>query len=390
MRERNESIIASREVVKRITFPEFMSPELMAQWIESIPQFLLKDLKDPEWPQTPTCDLNLTRDGYGAISVKDESVNPTGTMKDRPAWEFVKLYADYAFGLFLRTSGFNEAKAKDFLSKQRIPRFTLITSGNEGAAVATAFERYGLPPPKIVVGRMALAQEVKRLSRLRADIYRVDLSKRLDPMLMKVITENEHGVEITSQSPHFLPQVVFYDWLVHECFREQPDDVYVPYGSGRLMENFLTWQSLTLHNGMNPDPRLGVQGEDPSVIRDMISCVQRLNVFGAEPSNPDSDADKLTAPYKPFLIFREEDIESQATLHRTGAETAKISVEESYIHGAYEIFQREGIKAEVSAAAGLALYMQRCDSVGKKERDRIITRKALIVNTGRGSDIEPS
>jgi len=361
----------------------------MVQWTESIPRFLLKDLKDPEWPQTPTRNLDLTRDGYGAISVKDESVNPTGTMKDRPAWELVKLYADYAFSLVLRTAGFSEAKAKDYLSKQRIPRFTLITSGNEGAAVATAFERYGLPPPKIVIGKTALAQEVERLSLLRADMYRVDLSKKLDPMLMKAITENENGVEITSQSPHFLPQVVFYDWLVHECFREQPDDVYVPYGSGRLMENFLTWQSLTLHNGMNPDPRLGVRSKDPSVIRDAISRVQRLTIFGAEPSNPNSDADKLTAPYKPFLIFRAEDIASQVTLHRTGAETAKVSVEESYIHAAYEIFRREGIKAEISAATGLALYMQRCDGVGERERDRIITRKALVVNTGKGLDIEP-
>lgn len=384
MGERNESIIASREIIKKVDFPEFMSPELMQEWIESIPRFLANDLKYPEWEQTPTRTLDLTAEGYGMISVKDESVNPTGTMKDRPGWELVKLYGDYSFGLFLQTIGLSEAKTKDFLRRQRIPRLTLMTSGNEGTAVAAAFEKYNLPPPKIVIGSSLKQSEKKRLKSLRADIYSVDLSRKLDPAMMKVVTDNENGIEITSQSPHFLPQVVFYDWLAHEIFRERPDDVYTPYGSGRLLENLLTWQTLTLRH---PDPRLGVDPKNQSAVQEAVSAVQKINVFGAEPAAADSVADKLTASFKPFLIFKAADVRSQVALHRTGHETAILKVGEEYIRRAYEIFQREGITSEPSAAAGLALYLQRCDQAGKREKDRIIARKALVVNTGKGLDI---
>ncbi|MBI2483558.1 pyridoxal-phosphate dependent enzyme [Candidatus Uhrbacteria bacterium] len=388
MRDRGEAILANREIVKKVEFPQFMSPELMQEWIDRIPRFLSYDLKNPEWRPTPHRVLDLSADGYGIISVKDESVNATGTMKDRPAWELVKLYADYAFGLFLRTSGLTEAKAKDFLATQRIPQCTLITSGNEGTAVAKAFEQYNLPPPKLVVGTTIHTTDEQKIRNLRADVYKIDLSKKISSTMMKLLTENEHGVEITSQSPYFLPNVIFYDWLVHEVFRQKPNDVYVPYGSGRLMENFLTWQSLTLSKG--PDDRLGVHPGDANAIQEMVASIQRMNIFGAEPAKKDSQADKLTASFKPFLIFQDRDIRSQVTLRRTGDDTGKFKVREECVTMGYEILKKNGIQAEPSAAAGLALYLQRCDTATKKEKDAMLSRKTLIVNTGKGLDIEPT
>lgn len=386
MRESREALLASREIIKKVEFPQFMSFELMQEWIDTIPRFLNYDLKNPEWQPTPERKLGSSTDGYGVVSVKDESVNITGTMKDRPAWELVKLYADYAFGVALRTAGFSQAKAEDYLKCQRIPHFTLITSGNEGAAVAVAFERYKLPPPKLVVGNTINPTDEERVKKLRADIYKVDLSKKISPSMMKLLTENENGVEITSQSPHFLPNVIFYDWLVHEVFRGQPDDLYVPYGSGRLMENFLTWQSLTLSKG--PDARLGIRQGDTAALQEMVARVQKMNIFGAEPAKKDSQADKLTAPFKPFLIFQDQDIRSQVDLHRTGEHTGKFKVREEYITRAYEIFRKHGVQAEPSAAAGLALYLQRCDTATKRGRETLLSRRAVIVNTGKGLDID--
>ena len=45
---------------------------------------------NPHWPSTPIIKINVS--GFQNIFVKDESVNPTGTHKDRMAWEMVVTY----------------------------------------------------------------------------------------------------------------------------------------------------------------------------------------------------------------------------------------------------------------------------------------------------------
>ncbi len=49
----------------------------------------------PRFPATPTIRLKNFQNTYGFndVWVKDESINPTGTHKDRMAWEIVVTYS---------------------------------------------------------------------------------------------------------------------------------------------------------------------------------------------------------------------------------------------------------------------------------------------------------
>ncbi|MDP2669942.1 MAG: hypothetical protein Q8O99_02915 [bacterium] len=48
---------------------------------------------DPKFPATPT--YQITVPGFSNVRLKDESHNPTGTHKDRMAWEIVVTYKDF-------------------------------------------------------------------------------------------------------------------------------------------------------------------------------------------------------------------------------------------------------------------------------------------------------
>lgn len=360
-----------RTVVKTVAFPRFMSPELMDRWGEGIPAFSEADPRRPEWKATRVIEMDLSKKGYGLVYVKDESdrtSNPTGTIKDRPAWELTTLYRDFARGVYLKIRGGTLQKGD--LQKQVIPRLSLITAGNEGRAIAECFAKYNLPPPKLIVGSDVKKSILDELKKLRADIYVVDLSQQLSPEKIKALTDNVDGIDITSVRS-IEPQSIFYDWHVHEVFNESPDQIYAPFGSGRLVENYLTWQERSLRNDSEgrKDPRLRVA----------VNKVISMDVFGAEPKVYPSIADKLASPFKPFLIFNDEDMRALVNLSFTGQKTSRQPVSEDYIREAHKIFTEESIEAEPSAAAGLALYMHRFEQGLVDRRSKVI-----IVNTGKG------
>lgn len=361
----------NREIKKEISYPESMNYELVEKWGDGIPSFAESDPKSPEWKSTPIIPIDLSREGFGEIFIKNESdraSNPTGTIKDRAAWELATLYRDYARSLYLKIKTGSVKRGE--LEKFKIPRLSLISSGNEGRAIAECFLKYDLPPPKILVGKNTKEEIVGELLKLRADVYVTDLSKNLKPEDIKAITNNPNGIDLTSTRA-LDPSSVFYDWHVHEVLNEKPDEIYVPYGSGRLMENYLFWQAKSIRNDMQgkKDPRLKIP----------ISKIVDINIFGGEPEKYPSKADKLDAPYKPFLLFQDEDIKSFVNLAFTGKNTGKEKFSEEYIKEAHKILTSHKIEAEISAAAGLAIYMNRFEKglIGKE-------KKIIIVNTGKG------
>lgn len=360
-----------REIKKEVEYPRFVNYEMVEKWGDGIPTFAEADPRAPEWKSTPVIPVDLSKDGLGEIFVKNEAdreSNPTGTIKDRAAWELATLYRDYARALYLkiRTGTLDKKDLEQLVT----PRLSLITAGNEGKAIAECFKQYDLPPPKLITGKDVRASIMAELLKLRADIYTTDLSRELTTADIKQISNNSDGIDITSIRA-IEPSSVFYDWHVHEAFNESPDEIYVPYGSGRLMENYLVWQARTMRNESEGrrDPRLKVPA----------SKVIAMNVFGAEPSEYPSDADKLAAPFKPFLLFKDEDIDAVVNLSFTGSQTGKSKITEEQIRQAHQLLASHGIEAEPSGAAGLGLYVDRFERGLVKKG-----KKSLIVNTGKG------
>ena len=356
-------------VVQEIEYPKFMSFELLDKWADGIPIFSKRDAEHPEWKPTPVFPLDLSSEGAGRVYIKNEadrSSNPTGTIKDRAAWELTTLFRDYARAISLRKKA---GLQKESIDSLEIPRFSVITAGNVGKALSEVFKKYQLPPIKIIVDFSISSQRLEALKKLYADIYMVDLSrKKLSPQEIKKLTNNGNGLDITSVKS-IEPNAIFYDWHVHESFNENPDEIYVPYGSGRVFENYLTWQYRTSRsaNERDIDPRL----------RTSIEKVIGISILGAEPERADSAADKLTKRYN-FDIFDDEDISALSNLRFTGKSTGVYRVPESKIRQAYEILSKY-CETEPSGSAGLALYLQRFNEGKIDTRDKV-----LIVNTGKG------
>lgn len=360
-----------REVKKELEYPRCVTYEMVEKWGDGIPAFAEADPHAPEWRTTPSILIDLSGDGFGEIFVKDESSlesNPTGTIKDRAAWELATLYRDFARALYLKIR--IGALDKKNLEKIVLPRLSVITSGNEGKAIAECFKKYDLPPPKLIIGKDTRLSIVDELLKLRADIYAIDLSRELTVEDIKRLSSNLDGVDLTSIRS-IEPSSVFYDWHVHEAFKEIPAEIYVPYGSGRLMENYLVWQARSLRNESEGrrDPRLKIP----------VSQVISMNIFGAEPAEYPSQADKLGAQFKPFLLFEDEDIQALVSFALTGSETGKYKITEKHIQQAHQLLTSHGIEAEPSGAAGLALYLDRFER-GLVQQGK----KVLIVNTGKG------
>jgi threonine synthase len=357
-----------RIVVKETEFPERMNWNLVQQWAE-IPLFPESNPDKPEWGVTPVITADLSKDGYGVVHIKNEadtSVNPTGTIKDRAAWELATLYRDFARGIVLRN---NQHAINGNITDIPVPRLSVITAGNVGKAVSYAFSKHGLPPVKLLVDENLPRSRLQALKKLHADVYATDLNRKLTAKDAQRLTNNEEGIEITS----FIgiePHSNFYDWHVHQALNEEPDEVYVPYGSGRLMENYLTWQLRSLRNT--------VQKRKDRRLKAPVSKVISTDVFGAEPEDPDSIADKLTKKFNPFVLFKEPDIKGLKTFGATGKATGVYKVTEEKIRQAYEIMNRY-CPAEPSAAAGLALYLQRHEAGLVNPREKV-----LVINTGKG------
>jgi len=305
-----------------------------------IPFFDKTDSSNPEWEPTPVIQI------ADNVFVKNEAVNPTGTIKDRVAWELTTLFRDFA-----RTGS------------TQILRYSILTAGNVGTAISESFRKYGLPPIKMLVDENISANILDSLKKLYADIYSANLSVQLTPNEIKRLTNNVDGIDITS-AMIVEPHAIFYDWHVHEAFNEEPNEIYVPYGSGRLMENYLTWQ---FRNARSKDSRLQVP----------VNTVLDISILGAEPSKK-SIADKLSKDHNPFTAYDTEDMAVLSRLAFSGQRTGKYFIADESIQKAYELMS-QFCETELSACAGLALYLQRLESGAVNPRDKV-----LVINTGKG------
>lgn len=342
-----------RRIVQEANYPKLWdmeSLEKVASHWERIEQERL---------HTPLRNLDLRKDGYGQVLVKDESVNPTGTHKDRLGYAMAEQFVFESKTLYqhyLNNPSVYEHD-KNLPSRNSIQRFSLITSGHGGMALATAFKKYELPPPKLLLDQNTPADVIQTLTQTGADVYTADFSKKsLSREDILALTNNEFGVDLTSENlGDFGYWRTFYPYLAREVFREQPQHIYVPYGSGNLYEGLLSIQ--------------------PSLPKNLW----QTNIYGGEPADPNTKAIMLAAPSKPFKYFDPVEMQRLHEEKKTGKFTGVYKVFEVAIEDAHSLYQKHGIKAGYSSADALALYMTQYAT--NKEA---AAGKTIIINTGRG------
>lgn len=305
---------------------------------------------DPKFPATPTVRIRVP--GFSNVWLKDEGVNPTGTHKDRMAWEMVVTYRDFLL-------------AKQRGLRLRLPAMSIISSGSAAIAIQTQLTRYGLPNLKVLVHRDLNPEIIATLKAIGCEVYATNLSNI--PLRWKEIlrlTKNPNGFDITSGEA-LDPTTRFYDWMSYEIINSSPDYCFVPFGTGNLYENILNINKREVST-THHDPRFS--GD--------VDKLRRCNFLGATTRNPKSRADKLYSPHLPFAHYDEQWIRLYRFAGFCGSESNVHAIQERKLAEAMKLAEDQRIATEPSGIAGLALFLQMKDGIPKN-------KKILIVNTGK-------
>lgn len=307
---------------------------------------------NPKFPATPTFKISVP--GFSNVWLKDESVNPTGTHKDRMAWEVVVTYRDFLL-----------AKKRGQITGP-LPQMSLISSGSAAMAIQTMLRKYGLPRLKVLVDVHVKASVLDSLKKIGCEVFQTDLSKKAfawNEILS--LTNNRGGFDITS-SQALDPDTRFYDWMSYEILNNSPDYCFIPFGSGTLYENVLNVNKHEV-SSENHDPRF----------KGNVDALRKCNFLGATTNNPQSKAaEKLYSPHLPFVHFDEQWISLYRYAGFCGQESNVYLLDENSLDDAMELAQAQSITCEPSGIAGLALLLQLKDKIPKN-------KKILVVNTGK-------
>ena len=326
---------------------------LKSIWIASendprLPEF---PADNPKFPATPTYRIKVP--GFSNVWLKDESHNPTGTHKDRMAWEIVVTYKD-----FLLAKKLGQIKGV-------LPQMSLISSGSAAVAIQTQLRKYQLPNLKVLLDKNFDPAIIQVLKSMGCEIYQTDLSAR--PFNWKEIlklTKNPRGFDITS-SEALDPTTRFYDWLSYEILNSSPEYCFIPFGTGNLYENILNINKKEIST-KNHDPRF--KGD--------LKVLRRCNFFGVTTNNPKSKADKLYSPHLPFVHYDEQWIRLYRYAGFCGPKSNVYLMKEKYLNQAMALVADQGVACEYSGIAGLALMLQMKNQLPRN-------KKMLIVSTGK-------
>jgi hypothetical protein len=306
----------------------------------------------PKFPATPTYQIKIP--GFSNVWLKDESVNPTGTHKDRMAWEIVVTYRDMLLA----------KKIGQFSGE--LPSMSIISFGSAANAIQNVLNKYSLPNLNVLFDSKFIESGVlEYLKKIGCEMYETDLSKRvLDWKEILTLTHNPNGFDITSAEA-LDPTTRFYDWLSYEIINSSPDFVFIPFGTGNLYENVLNINKKEVSTKTH-DPRF--KGD--------ARVLQKCNFLGATTNNPNSKAMKLYSPHLPFVHYDEQWIRLYRYAGFCGPESNVYLLKEEFLDEALGLAKSQNINCEPSGIAGLALFLQLRDKLPKD-------KKMLIVNTGK-------
>ncbi len=305
----------------------------------------------PKFPATPTYQIKIP--GFSNVWLKDESVNPTGTHKDRMAWEIVVTYRD-----FLLAKKNNQIKGE-------LPQMSIISSGSAAIAIQNMLSKYKLPNLKVLIDFNLDPIILNSITKSGCEIYKINLSKKaLTWQEILKLTNNSNGFDITS-SKALDPTTRFYDWMSYEIINSSPDYCFIPFGTGNLYENILNVNKKEVST-KNHDPRF----------KGNIDVLRKCNFLGATSNNPKTKADKLYSPHLPFVNFDKQWIRLYKYAGYCGIESNVYNLDEKFLDEAMKIVSSQGINCGYSGISGLALMLQMKNNLPKN-------KKMLIINTGK-------
>jgi hypothetical protein len=308
----------------------------------SLPEFPPIEYYHPSFPASPTYRIRVP--GFLNVWLKDESGNPTGTHKDRMAWE-ITLNA----------------------LRWKIPEISIISSGSAAIAIKFFFNLYDVSTKVKVLVDHHLDKEIKSaIEEIGCELYETDLSLReLNGEQIRKLTENLTGYDITYRETMDPYSLNYYDWASYEILNSAPDYCFVPFGTGDLFTNILRIVEVEF-DATTRDPRLQVD----------IESASKCHFLGASTESAESKLDKLFSYYLPSLGRHRSFVAGLKETSRIGSMSDIYFIHETFVDRAIDIASSEDVKCEPSGIAGLALLLQERNNIPKDS-------KILIVNTGK-------
>jgi|GEM_PF-805556 len=334
-------------------------------------------LKNPSFPASPTIPyFNIA--GFDKIYLKDESFNPTGTHKDRLAYEIAMHY--------------KEIRPRKKLVFQGSPKLSLITSGGAGIAIQSVLTHFNtklnvLLDEGIKKRELYFDEKLKRkiigadiinaLKNAGSNIFFADFKKKLNSDEICELTDNHDGFDLTFAEDIEYIKENYYDFLAYEIINQSPDYIFLPFGSGDLMRGLLSIIKKE-KEFTKPSKRMFVRRKG----------LNNIKVYGATTFNPNSKMDKLYSSVfsdNENKVICEKIIDEGYVYNKTNPAdfdraSGIVGVEEEFVEKAYKVAADFSINCEPSGIAGLALLMQLKED---GEIDIPKDKKILVVNTGR-------
>ncbi len=329
------------------------------------PEFPPKPFYQPRFPASNCYPINIP--GFSNIWLKDESTNPTGTHKDRMAWEVVIKYKE-----FLKRETFK----KVILQSGEVPRLSIISSGSAAIAIQNFLSKFFLPDLKVLIDHNTQPFILDALKKAGCEVYPYNLSQRLlQPDDVKRLTNNINGLDITYREIIDYNHKTYYDWLSYEILDHAPDFCFVPFGTGDLFQNILN---------ISHDETIKMQMEhgqkDPRLSNVEVAHFAKCHFMAATTSNPKSKLTKLYSAFLPSLPAHKHKISRLKETAMCGQYTGIYNVSDYFTDKAIDIAQSLGLSFEPSGIAGLALLFQ---LQAEGNLPIAANAKILIVNTGK-------
>ncbi|MCX6793397.1 MAG: pyridoxal-phosphate dependent enzyme [Candidatus Falkowbacteria bacterium] len=305
--------------------------------------------------------------GVKNLWMKDESKNPTGTFKDRLAYEMVRpLYEQHknnekiTKATFSSISYGNTAKAMGFYSKQ----LNNIVGQEVSRAVvfvppALEQKKFGPDTHNTIVPAKKILDEIERT----CQILPIDLSKQIYRAkdLENLAKENKavlgEFIDITEglNRPAYVQIIIE---AIEQQLKESPDYVIVPFGAGILCNEIIDYiNDHKLHTKVIP-----VSSGDPKTIAIMLYGPIWVDTksllakgWGWTRHEETDRKGRLRAPYKVFHVSDNELKKAMKTL------------------------TENSVDAEPSAASGFAILprLQKIDPSFNPKKHSV-----LVINTG--------
>jgi len=288
-------------------------------------------------------------DPSGGLLLKNETVNPTGSFKDRP----VAVAATVARELGL--SG-----------------LLCASTGNTGVAVAAYAARAGLPAV-CVVPETTPAAKMFQIEAVGARIVRVRGNYSDAYELARAVAENYGWANLTSTyvNPYMLEgdKTVAFE-LFEQLKVRVPDWVLVPVGAGPLL--------AAIYKGFE---ELGVSGPRMVAVQ-AAGCAPVVRAFesGAKEVREWEHSVKTAASSiaDPLRGYPEDGTRTLSVVRESGGKAIAVS-EEQTRKATIDLARSEGLLVEPGAAVAVAAYRKLADQKLIREGET-----AVIVLTGHG------